>query len=121
MNHSSGRIVFLTILLIMVFCVACKDKSPPMASSDEAMKWADETLAALTLEEKISQIICVDIAGGYITEDDPKLKQWVRLARDYGIGSFVLYGGTPRDVAHLLNRLQMESELKILMSVDFYG
>ncbi|MFH1941356.1 MAG: glycoside hydrolase family 3 N-terminal domain-containing protein, partial [bacterium] len=33
----------------------------------------------------------------------------------------VLYGGTPRDVAPVLNRVQREAELPILMSVDFEG
>ena len=97
-------------------CTTQRDVTP-----NEAQKWADKTLAGLTLEKKIGQIICCDISGGYITEEDPRLKQWIRLARDYNIGGFVLYGGTPRDVAHLLNRLQREAELPILMSVDFEG
>jgi len=91
------------------------------ASHDEAMKWADQTLAGLTLEKKIGQMICPDIAGGYITDGDPRLERWVRLARDQGAGMFVLYGGTPRDVAHLLNRLQKEAALPILMAADFEG
>jgi hypothetical protein len=33
----------------------------------------------------------------------------------------VLYGGTPRDVAHLLNRLQKEAALPLLMAADFEG
>jgi beta-N-acetylhexosaminidase len=90
-----------------------------MASHEEALKWADQTLAKLTLEKKIGQMICADIAGGYFADDDPRLTQWIRLARDLGVGMFVLYGGTPRDVAHLLNRLQKEAEWPILMAADF--
>jgi beta-N-acetylhexosaminidase len=85
------------------------------------MKWADQTLARLTLEKKIGQMICADIAGGYITDDDPRLEKWIRLARDQGVGMFVLYGGTPLDVAHLLNHLQREAALPILMAADFEG
>ena len=91
------------------------------ASHDEATKWADETLAGLTLEKKIGQMICPDISGGYVADDDPRLERWVRLARDLGVGMFVLYGGSPRDVAHLLNRLQKEAALPILMAADFEG
>jgi beta-glucosidase-like glycosyl hydrolase len=82
------------------------------------MKWADLMLSKLTLEKKIGQMICADIAGGYISDSDPRLEKWVRLARDNGVGMFVLYGGTPRDVAHLLNRLQREAALPILMAAD---
>ena len=91
------------------------------AADTEALTWAEQTLSGLTLEEKIGQLICADITADYIAEDDPKFQSWVRLARDYGIGGFVLYGGTPRDVAFLLNRLQKEAELPLLMSADFEG
>jgi beta-N-acetylhexosaminidase len=90
-------------------------------ASDEAAAWAKKTLAGLSLEKKIGQLVCSDLTGGYIADGDPRLKQWVRLARDYGLGMFVFYGGTPRDVAHLLNRLQKEAEIPILMAADFEG
>jgi beta-N-acetylhexosaminidase len=121
LNHRSEKLVFLCALVVMLLCVFPRSKAHIQVTPDEAGKWVDETLVGLTLEKKIGQMICTDIAGGYISEEDPRLKRWVRLARDYGIGGFVLYGGTPRDVAHLLNRLQGEAELPILMSVDFEG
>ncbi len=89
--------------------------------AQEADRWAAETLARLPLEKKIGQMICPDIAAGYITDDDPRLAGWIRQARDLGVGMFVLYGGTPRDVAHLLNRLQKEAAIPILISSDFEG
>lgn len=97
------------------FCLSDQDKS------EEASAWAKKTLAGLSLEKKIGQIVCSDIAGAYIADGDPRLEQWARLARDYGLGMFVLYGGTPRDVARLLNRLQKEAEIPILMAADFEG
>ena len=89
--------------------------------SDEAAAWAEKTLAGMTLEKKIAQLVCADLAGGYIADDDPRLAQWIRLARDHGLGMFVFYGGTPRDVAHLLNRLQKEAAIPLLISADFEG
>ena len=121
MNNQSKKLAFLCLIVITLLCIFPTGKAHILAPPDEAGKWADETLAGLTLEKKIGQMICTEISGGYIAEDDPSLKQWVRLARDYGVGGFVLYGGTPRDVAHLLNRLQREAELPILMAADFEG
>ena len=97
----------------------CGDQNA--ASDVDAQTWAEQTLSGLSLEEKIGQLICADISADYITEDDPRFQKWVRLARDYHVGGFVLYGGTPRDVAHILNRLQREAELPLLMSADFEG
>jgi beta-N-acetylhexosaminidase len=89
--------------------------------TQQAERWAASTLASLSLEKKIGQIICSDIAAGYVADDDPRLAGWIRQARDLGVGMFVLYGGTPRDVAHLLNRLQKEAPLPLLMAADFEG
>ncbi len=91
------------------------------APTPEMQAWVEETLAELSLEEKVGQLICTDVYGEYRSEDDPDLQRWVGLARDHGVGMFVLYGGTPRDVARLTNRLQAESELPLLISADFEG
>jgi len=83
--------------------------------------WVEETLAGLTLEEKVGQLVCTDIYGDYRSEEDTEFKRWLTLARDHGIGMFVLYGGTPRDVAHLTNRLQAEAKVPLIISADFEG
>ena len=94
---------------------------PPLSPADEAARWVETTLSGLTLEQKIGQMLCVDIAGGYIAEGDPRLGVWTRLARELGVGGFVVYGGTPLDAARLLNRLQKEAALPLLISSDFEG
>jgi len=100
---------------------ATQDAAYAWTDAQEARRWAAETLAGLSLEKKIGQMICPDIAAGYVTEDDPRLAGWIRQAKELGVGMFVLYGGTPRDVAHLLNRLQKEAAIPILMAADFEG
>ena len=97
--------------------------APALSQSltDDHAAWVQKTLAGLTLEKKIAQIVTVDVVGGYITDDDPRLARWLALARDNGVGMFVFYGGTPRDVARLLNRLQKAAEIPLLISADFEG
>lgn len=90
-----------------------------LAPEDEAQKWAQSTLAKMPLEKRVAQLVFVDVVGGYITEDDPRLQQWVKLIRDNGVGGVVFYGGSPRDVAWLLNRLQKEAAIPVLMAADF--
>jgi len=115
------NLIILSFVLFGVLAVVLIESSQVSGPPDEAEEWADKTLAVLTLERKVGQMICADIAGGYIADSDPRLREWIRLARDYGVGMFVLYGGTPRDVAYLLNRLQKEAVLPILMAADFEG
>ena len=87
----------------------------------EATSWAAETLASLSLEEKVAQMICEQMRGEYTADDSKAFLYRSRLARDYGIGGFVVYGGTPRDAAHLLNRLQKLAKIPLLISSDFEG
>ena len=89
--------------------------------SPEGRRWVEKTLAGLSLERKIAQLVCVDVAGGYLGAGDPRIQRWLDLAHEQGIGGFVLYGGTPRDVATLLNRLQGAATIPLLMSADFEG
>ncbi len=91
------------------------------APTPEMEAWVDETLTGMSLEEKVGQLISTDVFGDYRPEDDPDFQRWLGLARDQGVGMFVLYGGTPRDVANLTNRLQAEAEVPLLISADFEG
>ena len=133
------KISFLIVLTLIAFAVlgiwamsqspsttaasAQSATGPALAKtlSAEAAAWVDKTLAGLSLEKKIGQIVCSDVTGGYIAADDPRLAAWLALARDNGLGMFVLYGGTPLDVARLLNRLQKAAEIPLLVSADFEG
>jgi beta-N-acetylhexosaminidase len=93
----------------------------PAPALAQPSSWVDRTLAGLTLERKIGQLISTDITGNYVSARDPRLAKWTELARDHGVGMFVFYGGTPRDVAHLLNQLQRAAAVPLLMAADFEG
>jgi beta-N-acetylhexosaminidase len=115
------RTLAVAVIVLLFLAAGVALSLSGQVASEEGASWAKKTLAGLSLEKKIGQIVCFDLTGGYIADGDPRLKQWVRLARDQGLGMFVFYGGTPRDVAHLLNRLQKEAEIPILMAADFEG
>ena len=83
--------------------------------------WVERTLASLTLEQKVAQLVVSEISGTYASATDPRLQRWVALARDRGVGAFVLYGGTPRDVAALTNTLQRAARVPLLITADFEG
>lgn len=118
-----SRLTAVTLILSAVFAslVCAPDAAREPASREDPDSWVERTLAAMTLEQRVAQLICSDIRADYVAEDDPRLQRWMRLAGDHGLGMFVLYGGTPRDVAHLLNRLQREAEIPILVAADFEG
>ena len=115
------------VFAILMACLQLTLSSPPpadaqetsFASEAEARQWAQDVLAKMPLEKKVAQLVFVDITGGYVTDDDPRLEKWRRWVRDTGVGGVVFYGGTPRDVASILNRLQKEAAIPVLMAADF--
>ena len=118
-NKTCGGIWVWAMIVVALLLGSCAQTSSN--SEDEAVRWAEATLQNLTLEKRVAQLICTDISGIYLSEDDPKFQQWLKLAGDHGVGGFVLYGGTPRDVALLVNRLQQEATVPLLVSADFEG
>jgi beta-N-acetylhexosaminidase len=99
-----------------ILCLGCS--SPDTAGESD---WAVRTLSHLSLEQKAAQLVCAEINGSFIADDDPRLQRWISLARDRSIGGFVVYGGTPHSIAILLNKLQSAAEIPILISTDFEG
>ena len=83
MSHSYQKTTFFCLSIIIILCMAAQSRAQRMAPPDEAMRWAEETLTGLTLEKKVGQMICSDISGEYITDDDPRLKNWIRIS--YGL------------------------------------
>lgn len=47
-------------------------------NTKEAAEWAEKTLAGLTLEKKVAQLICTDISGNYLPEDDSRFETWLK-------------------------------------------
>jgi beta-N-acetylhexosaminidase len=90
-------------------------------AADDAAQWVERTLAGMPLARKVAQIVFVDVSGAYLSDDDPRLVGWLKLVRDYGVGGIVIYGGTPRDAAALLNKLQRASALPLLAASDVEG
>jgi beta-N-acetylhexosaminidase len=90
-----------------------------MTESDDAVRWVEATIGGMSLERKIAQMITVEISGGYVSEGDPRMLTWSRLVRDLGVGGLVAYGGTPHELARLLNRFQREAAVPLLISADF--
>ncbi len=109
------------VIIILLSQTVCNLVSAQKKNPDEIAELTKKTLSGLSLEKKVAQLVCAEISGNYISDDDPKFQLWLRLARDHGIGGFVIYGGTPHSAGILLNRLQQASAIPILISTDFEG
>ncbi|MYH08844.1 MAG: serine hydrolase [Gemmatimonadales bacterium] len=89
------------------------------ALSADARAWVEETLAGLSLRERVAQLVMVWMSGGYAPRDDEEFTRIESLVRDDAIGGIVISLGTPLGYAARLNRLQASADVPLLVGADF--
>lgn len=109
----------------------------------EADLWVSRTLASMTLDEKIGQLLFPSINAAFLSEDSDEFARLTHLMRDLHVGGFHVFGssenlpqvmlnpvwgggptarkGDPFAAAIILNRLQSMSRVPLLTSGDFEG
>ncbi|MGD0483712.1 MAG: glycoside hydrolase family 3 N-terminal domain-containing protein [Gemmatimonadales bacterium] len=76
-------------------------------------------LSSLSIREKAAQLVMPWIGGEYWASDNAAMEAALQLARDQGVGGFVVGVGTsPYDLAAKLNALQRAARLPLLVAAD---
>src|SRR5215472_9544595 len=123
----------LTVLLLLVLTTVpgfakTKYQPLPVRLDHDAEKWAQKTLAKMSLEEKIGQLFMVWCRAEFLNANSPEYLELRETMSKYRVGAFAmtvpyeppfLYKGQPYEAADLLNRLQHDSKLPLLVAADF--
>ena len=112
------------LLLGLISCAsrpgADGEPFPPAASLDrDARAWVERTLAELSDEELIGQLVIEWIPGGYASESSADFAALERLVVEDRIGGVLPSIGTPHSYAAKLNALQALAEVPLLVVSDF--
>ena len=91
-----------------------KAPTPPAPS----YRWARQTLARLTLEEKVAQMIGVRAFGLHYHPASEEGRRLRREVRDLGVGSVVVFESEVDSLPRLLNGLQSLAKVPLLVSAD---
>jgi beta-N-acetylhexosaminidase len=81
--------------------------------------WVDQTLAGLSLREKIGQLILIRTRGEFLNRHSDRFMELKEAIQQYRVGGVVHYAGNIYESAVLLNELQFISHLPLLVSADF--
>lgn len=103
-----------------------------------AERWVTATLARLSLDEKIGQLIVPSVYSTYLASDSRTYDELVRLVHEVHVGGVHVFGGRqpvpavllnpayggvilgqPLEAASLLNRLQAIAKVPLLNTADF--
>jgi beta-N-acetylhexosaminidase len=111
------------VLLAGLAAAACRAPArvPPPAPTPTpppSYEWARATLAKLTLEEKVAQMVGVRASGLY---RNPATEEWQEMRRDVqklGVGSVCVFESEVESLPRVLNDLQDLAKVPLLVSAD---
>ncbi len=86
--------------------------------SAEDQRWIGNTLASLTLREKVGQLIMPWVGGDYVAVGSPEFEQVRKWVEDDEVGGLVLSIGLPLSYAAKLNELQSRAKVPLLIASD---
>lgn len=126
----SKRVVvaFALLSLSSVFVLppaiaAQKETSNPATLSQT---WIEQTLASMTVDEKIGQLIIPATVGMFLSQDSEIFKQMRRDITEFHVGGYHMLGEVsilhePAGVALLINHLQELARVPLWITADFEG
>ncbi|HKC81325.1 MAG TPA: glycoside hydrolase family 3 N-terminal domain-containing protein [Gemmatimonadaceae bacterium] len=86
--------------------------------SDADQRWINQTLASLTLREKIGQLMMPWVGGDYAAVGSAEFEEVRKWVQDDGVGGLVLSIGLPLSYAAKLNELQVRARVPLLIGSD---
>jgi beta-glucosidase-like glycosyl hydrolase len=138
MHRRSCRLALAALVLWAAPSAPAAERAQARADA-----WARRTLAKMTLDQKVAQLVVPGLAGVYTPADSEAAEKLLRLVRA-GVGGFHVFGGGEAlppvllnpvygtsgaratrgealAIAVLLNRLQRAAALPLLFTADFEG
>src|SRR5712692_10588937 len=86
--------------------------------SPEALRWANQQLGKVSLDEKIGQLISVGINATFLNQDSEAFKALRHQVVDNHVGGLILFRGPVYESVVLVNRMQQLAKYPLLVSAD---
>ncbi len=87
--------------------------------SEKAYKWADKQLKAMSLDEKVGQIVHIGVNAHFLNQDSQEFQSLKRQVVENKIGGITVFVGDVYETVHLINRMQESAKIPLLISADF--
>src|SRR5918994_809209 len=114
------------VLLFVLLCLSApawahapvKIRPYKREPSDKALKWANDELRKMSLEEKIGQLISVGINATFLNQDSDAYRTLPRHIEENKVGGIILFRGPVYESVILVNRMQQLARYPLLISAD---
>src|ERR1044072_1030564 len=121
--HKVNRYLSLIILLALL-ALPVRSQAPAKVSaykrepSSRAVKWANDVLRKMSLEEKIGQLISVGFNATFLNQDSDAYRTLKHYIDDDKVGGLILFRGPVYESVMLTNRMQQLAKYPLLISAD---
>ena len=115
---------FSALLIILLIALAALPQAPVKVQpykrepSAKALKWANEQLRKMSVEEKIGQLISVGVNATFLNQDSDAYHTLKHYIEDDKVGGVILFRGSVYESVILVNRLQQLARYPLLISAD---
>ena len=111
-------------VLLILSVTGCAARMPAPGASPRLVAphggWVARTLAGMTVEEKIGQMVAIRFTAEFRNADSAYLRELESLVVDAGVGGMILFAPAEvRETARLANAFQKLAKVPILMASDF--
>ena len=116
---------YLSAILILVLLAlpvtprdAIKLRPYKREPSSKALKWANDVLRKMSLEEKVGQLISIGVNATFLNQDSDAFRVLKRHIEANKVGGIILFRGSVYESVILVNRLQELARYPLLISAD---
>lgn len=99
--------------LLLFFGLICLLACPTTGRSQS--QWVDSTLNAMSLEERIGQLIMI---AAYSNKDSLYEKQLGSTIEEFHIGGIIFFQGSPKKQALMTNAYQQQASIPLMIGMD---
>ena len=119
LNRYSAAILILILLAMPARPQAqLKVSAYKREPSSKALKWANEQLRKMSLEEKVGQLISVGVNATFLNQDSDAFRSLKHQIEDNKVGGVILFRGPVYESVILVNRMQQLARYPLLVSAD---
>ena len=126
MTHKFNRYLSAILILVLLGMAALpvKPQTPAKVNaykrdpSEKALKWANDVLRKMSLEEKIGQLISVGLNATFLNQDSDAYRTLKHHIEDLKVGGLILFRGPVYESVILSNRMQQLARYPLLVSAD---
>ncbi len=98
-----------------------KPLSPETPLNQEAKAWVDKSLASMTLEEKVGQVIFPVTYTDSVALQGDRYKEVVRNITEYHVGGYLAFRGEVSSATNLIRQMQEQAKIPLLVTADLEG